>query len=188
MFKGSDVRRADPPFDASRQRAAQAVPAGYPSVSNRRVSPVVLAAVALTLGFMLLIAVTRTAMSAVYPDGYVNAFVAYQTAQPGIKLATLPSDTCGAHYASFATHEEQCDMALVSDRFSRVTLTLKGGTIAKMSFMGNGVQVGDMIQQWGRPDSIVHQYGMYTLTWNAGIVAVAKAYGRSAINYGRTTW
>src|SRR5688572_29878039 len=169
MFKGSDVRRADPPFDASRQRAAQAIPAGYPGSTSRRANPVLTAAMVLTLGFMLLIAVTRTAMSAVYPGGYINAFVAYQTAQPGTKLASLPPDMCGAHYASFATHEEQCDLALVSGLFSRVTLTLHGGVVAKVTFVGNGAQIGDLIQQWGRPDSIVHQYGMYTLTWSAGV-------------------
>lgn len=164
----------------ARRRRTQSIPAENKGTA-RKVRPVVTLAVVFTLGFITLITVSRIVMTAVYPEGFVSALKPYQSLQPGIALTAINPNRCGPRYFSHDTREEKCDVELVGDKLSQVTLVLQGNTVEKVTFVSSSAQVGDLIQLWGRPDSITKKQGIFTLHWDSGILAIAK--GRHTFNY-----
>ena len=164
----------------ARRQRTQSIPAENQGTA-RNVRPVVTLAFVFTLGFITLITVSRIVMTAVYPEGFVSALKPYQSLQPGIALTAMNPNRCGPRYFSHDTREEKCDVELIGDKLSQVTLALQGNTVEKVTFVSSGAQVGDLIQLWGRPDSITKKQGIFTLHWDIGILTIAK--GRHSFNY-----
>jgi hypothetical protein len=159
----------------------RAIPADEPRPTRRKGSLLVTLATAFMLSFMLLIALTRIGTTVANPGGYISAIAAYQSIQPSIPYSALKPHTCGPHYASPMTYEQQCDVTLVSDAFRKVTLTIEAGKLKKVTLLSQHAKVGDLVQVWGRPDSIIQEHGIFTMRWEGGILATAA--GRSWFNY-----
>jgi hypothetical protein len=44
-------------------------------------------------------------------------------------------------------------------------------------FAVKGLEVGDLVQRWGRPDQVQRNNHYYRLYWKSGMSAVARATG-----------
>lgn len=157
---------------SARRQRARSIPAGDQTPERSRAKQVLTLSAALTLGFVLVITLTRLVMTAVHPGGFVSALTPYQSIQPGITLDAIRPFACGVHYFSYETREENCDLTQVGLRLRRVTLTLQGSRVSKVTFSGNGIQVADLVQVWGRPDTIVKENGLFNARWESGIQAI----------------
>lgn len=157
-----------------RRRRIQTVTGEIQTSERRLRNSVVKGAAALSLGFVTVVVVMRLVMTGIFPEGFVSALTPYQSIQPGISVAASRAFDCGPHYFSPETREEHCDLNRVGDKLHLVTLTFQLGKVSKVTFVGNGIQVADVVQLWGRPDSIDSEKGLFTLRWERGILAYAQ--------------
>ena len=160
------------PYQLSRRRI-QTVTGEIQTSKRHFRNSVVKGAAALTLGFVTVVVVMRLVMTGIFPEGFVSALTPYQWIQPGITVTSIEMVDCGPRYFSLHTREEQCDLNRVDGRLQRVTLTFQLDQVSKVAFIGSGIQMADLVQLWGRPNSIVNTNGLMTLHWEPGIVAYA---------------
>jgi hypothetical protein len=86
---------------------------------------------------------------------------------------------------SIYTHQNECDLHIPypnGDSPCEVTVSFHNSRIGEIDYQCNSLYVGNLVDQWGRPDEIRPAPGGYLLRWyDEGIVAQAR--GSQWFNY-----
>lgn len=178
MFKGSGTIRVYPRFNARKRRAQSTE--STPVLPPSNVVPRLLwkSTVVLCIGLAGVIGVLMLVLHLAVPATRANAFTPYLNIYPGLLLATLDSAACSEYSASPYTHEQECKLRLLQpnrDGLCEVIVTIYTGQVGKIRYQCDGLYVGDLVGQWGRPDEITPVTGGYILRWSAkGIIATAR--------------
>jgi hypothetical protein len=59
-------------------------------------------------------------------------------------------------------------------------MTTNRENVHRLSFRGNGVSVGDLVQRWGQPDSLKKRRGLFYARWDEGVSAYVDPVATAA--------
>jgi hypothetical protein len=114
-----------------------------------------------------------------------DALMEFQALRPGNSQAALNAYQCewpSLLAASGLTGLYYCNMNVEEGRIRLVTITVHYGLIRRQEFFVRGVQVGDLVMKFGKPDRRMRQQGnLCLLSWHEGITAAARC--DSWLNY-----
>jgi hypothetical protein len=134
-------------------------------------------------GIAGLVAVLSAALLAVlasmvvaFPGGYPDPFAPYALLVPGESRAILASYPCQPQWVPASLGMSVCHIDLGSENFSGVTVYTQNGTVQRVEFGIERLQVVDLARSWGRPDEIKRSRRQYILVWwGAGLLPLCTA-------------
>ena len=131
------------------------------------------------VSLILLTLVALTTVNGLRPAEYYDPFKAFDEIAPGQPLSVLAWGVCDSKYYLDDEFDRNFFCYVHSDKgpFESITVTADDAEISVICFRANGLQVGDLVYRWGRPDSVQHTRRHYTLRWHNGIYATADASG-----------
>jgi hypothetical protein len=134
----------------------------------------------LTLAVLIPLAVVLVIVliiSLFFSSDIVDPFAAYDSLRPGSPAAGLSGYECDTLYDFPYTRDmgAYCQIFSKNGPIRTVSILMRGGVIQQQTFAVQGLEVGDLVQRWGRPDQIQRFSHYYRLHWESGMTAVARA-------------
>jgi hypothetical protein len=114
-----------------------------------------------------------------YPDGYPDPFAPYDEVMPGQPAKALEVYPCVSHVSLHGEGQHNlCYIWPEEAIFRSITATVCNEIILDLTFNVKNVQIVDLVELWGRPDTIDEVPRAYRLRWDEGIYAVSSATER----------
>ncbi len=99
----------------------------------------------------------------------------YAALTPGQPVAVLKQYPCNYPYIDEYDGAIYCQIKPDGGPIRLISITTRDGRIFTVSFMGDGLRVGDLVQQWGRPDEVSKGKASFRAKWHQGIVATGRS-------------
>jgi len=107
-----------------------------------------------------------------YPGGYPDPFTQYEEIMPGQPVQKLQVYGCYKDYPDSYPPSSTCLLNYPDETvFKGVQAFAKDGIIWQITFFGGDLQVVDLIQHFGTPQTITLKATSYTLSWEDKIYA-----------------
>jgi hypothetical protein len=125
---------------------------------------------------VVLVTLARTALAA--PVAYADPFVPYDAIVPGQSAMVLAQYSCSFVYTGHYTADETgyCQIHPEDGPIVMVTVTVRDGAVQRLSFIVQDILFGDLVQRWGRPDTLHKGGRFYVARWSEGVYATAQTY------------
>jgi hypothetical protein len=135
--------------------------------SPRSIAIVLLASITLSFSVFIL-AVRAGAVILSIAANPTNPFANYDSMLPGGAEAVLDEYRCHRIFDRNST--PSCSIVPEDGPFHLISAAARNGTILEVSFFSQSLQLGDLIHQWGEPDSYQRSSNgrATTLTWERG--------------------
>ena len=134
----------------------------------------------LTISGGVLIAVMLIGAHMVFPGGYPDPFIPYQTIQPGQPITALGPYGCQTEQFPEHIKMRVCRITAVEETpFSAILVWTFDGAIQKVTYYGDTLQVVDLVQHFGKPTKVSVNWRYYILNWGNEMIALVpkEAHG-----------
>lgn len=117
-----------------------------------------------------------------WPGTTGNPFDPYEAILPGLPMSAARLDDCKPAFSipevGYEAEAIYCHITPDEGPIRLVSVNGSDGVIESVSFRMRGVRAGDLIEQWGHPDTLqVYRYS-FAMTWKEGIYAMGAQQGR----------
>lgn len=111
-----------------------------------------------------------------------NPFDPYETILPGMSVSVLEGHDCPAAYsvpeAGYTSEITYCHIRPESGPIRLIAVNASSEIIRTVSFRSTDVRAGDLIEQWGHPDTLYIYRTSFVMLWDEGIFATGTPQGR----------
>jgi hypothetical protein len=131
-----------------------------------------------TISFVVVLIVVG-GVDVLHADDYVDPFAEYNALMPGQPATAIAGFACSKlyHHAYEYDPITYCQIRPKDGPIVLISVSSREDKIQRISFSMNGMEFGDLVMRWGRPNDIKLSKRYYFGIWKDGIYATAGKNG-----------